>query len=176
MPKTDKDKIKKVFTRLKEIKRDEKTKNKVKSLARKKHVLIEDLYKKQCKFADDAIPYCNAYAYDILQDYFGDISNIQTEDFKQVGVMLYILDNQFNEKLSDMTHADLLREGQVYLMNIPLDKILVYVELILQLFEEIKKKLSRKTLEKLAQAKEIENQILALENSALDSQSVSEKT
>ncbi|MBC8382541.1 MAG: hypothetical protein H8E22_01765 [Candidatus Cloacimonetes bacterium] len=176
MPKTDKDKIKEVFTRLKEIKRDEKTKNEVKSLARKKHVLIEDLYKKQCKFADDAIPYCNAYAYDVLQDYFGDISNIQTEDFKQVGVMLYILDNQFNEKLSDMTHADLLREGQVYLMNIPLDKILVYVELILQLFEEIKKKLSRKTLEKLAQAKEIENQILALENSALDSQSASEKT
>ena len=176
MAKMNKNILKEIVNSFKELDQNRESKKKIKSLKRKKHVLIEDLYKKQCKFADDAIPYCNAYAYDVLQDYFGDISNIQTEDFKQVGVMLYILDNQFNEKLSDMTHADILREGQVYLMNIPLDKILVYVELILQLFEEIKKKLSRKTLEKLAQAKEIENQILALENSALDSQSVSEKT
>lgn len=176
MAKMNKTFLKELVQSFKKIDEDKKRKSQIKALSRKKHILIEDLYKKQCKFADTAIPYCNAYAYDILQNYFGDIANFNMDDFKQIGALLYILDNQFNENLADMTHADLLHQGQIYLMQIPLDKILVYVELVLQLFEDIKKKLCKKNLEKLQQAKQMEDQILALENSQLDSQSDSEKT
>lgn len=175
MPKNP-NKFKEIAEKLREINRSEKAKKQVKALNRKKHILIDDLYKKQCKFADDAIPYCNAYAYDIIQDYFGDISQFQADEFKQIGVLLFILDNQFEEKLADMSHAEMQKQEQIYIIQILLDKILGYVALILQLFEEIKKKLCRKNLEKLQLAKEMEDQILALENSALDSQSASEKT
>jgi len=170
----DKEKFGKIFKGLRNAKNNIKSKAAIAKMSRQKHVLIEDLYKKQCRFADAAIPYANAYAYDIIQKYFGDITTINMDDFSQMGVVLYILDNQFDEKLADMTHEELSKEGQLYLMNIPLDRILVYVELILQFFEDVKKKLYIATLEKLETARAMVKKITDLENSVSDLQSDSE--
>jgi len=122
-----------VLPRLKEIT------NKKFRQAKKLKVDINDLFVKFHVKDGIKIPIPNLHAEDRLRFYFGHLENIDYHENIQIGVILYVLENQHTGNLADMSKEDLHKAGIKRSQDIQLYDKERYIKAIYEMFMALKK-------------------------------------
>lgn len=118
---------------------------KKKKLQKQQQTRIQDLYKRTHTVKDFTLPILNAFAWDLLDKYFDPIEKMDLSIPENLGVTLYIFENQKDESLIDMQKDDIRILGLRRLMDIPVHSIQNCINCIEEILEVIKKKVSDQT-------------------------------
>lgn len=135
-----KDAIKRVI----EIKRQNQEKRAQEAALRRRNTRIEDMYKQTFTFGEVKIPFPNAFAYDMIERYFNGLDKADLHSNQDLGVMLYLINNQKDVSIADMSKDEIKQKGLEELVNIPQYAVFNYIVAIDEMFEVLKKKSSER--------------------------------
>lgn len=145
---------KKLFEAMNKAVKQKSDERKKKKFLKDKQTRIEDLYKITHKVKDVVLPYPNALVYDVMNNYFDGIENMDPEKNIDVGVMVWLLENQKDATIIDLEKEIIRKNGAEVLTKIPQDSIINYIICIDELFEAVKKKVSTSNLKMMTQMME----------------------
>lgn len=103
---------------------------------------MQDLYKKVHTVEQVTLPIMNAFAWDLLDKYFNPFENLDFTKSEDLGVFVYVIENQLDEGLIDISKEDLRILGIHRLMQIPQHCYSQYMQCIEEILTMIKKKAS----------------------------------
>lgn len=120
---------------------------------------IEDVYKQTVTVNGEKIPICNANAWNIINNYFDGIDNLDLSDEVDLGVVLYVLQHQKSTEIGDLTLEELHQKGREVLIEIPVTELPSKQESVIKMFQFIKKKLSMSLTKEIKESLHILNSL-----------------
>lgn len=155
---------------LKEMKAKRKVERAEKKKENKEILKTRDLYRATIKFGKEEFPIMNALAWDVLDNYYNPINNVDFSVFENIGIILYVLEHQHDETLLEIDKKQLLRKGKEKLITLPVTAIPDFIDGIQNMFDEIKKKLNGKLMTEIQNFQTMQKMLLEdSDSSALDS-------
>lgn len=139
---------------------------KKKELRRAFNTRTEDLYKVIHRSGKIILPFPNAFVWDIMNKYFGE-KGMQIEDTISLGIFVWLLENQKEKEIINLSEKELIERGKIRLMDMLASDIPDYYQCIVEMLETIEKKNSSMT--KIV-TQEILSRLEIGENIASDSQ------